>query len=134
MREDPRPYTGPQGSFQVFLDGVSHEALEVCDLSDRDRQPSIGKVCIDPELGRLAFPAREAPGKVEVSYAYGFPAAIGGGPYPRGESFTTIAGERILRVGGYGSSFTADDHHFATLSEAHEAWQDANSLSVVAVT
>jgi hypothetical protein len=45
-----------------------------------------GKVAIDPVLGRVRFPAgRPAPAQVTVSYCYGFPADLGGGPYDRSQ-------------------------------------------------
>jgi hypothetical protein len=40
-------------------------------------------VAIDPLLGRLTFPSGATPNAVEVAYAYGFPADVGGGPYER---------------------------------------------------
>ena len=48
------------------------------------------KVAVDPELGRLAFPPKALPRKVYVSYAYGFSGDIGGGPYDRSDSITSI--------------------------------------------
>ncbi len=44
------------------------------------------RVSVDPVLGRLAFPGGVAPGRVEVSYAYGFSGDMGGGPYERRRS------------------------------------------------
>src|SRR5262249_43914141 len=50
----------------------------------------IYRAVIDPELGRIALPPA-APGgvlpKVKVSYHYGFNADLGGGEYPRLDSF-----------------------------------------------
>lgn len=67
--------------------------LIVCNLSDvtdsggnvigwaHQPQDSIG---IDPELGRMAFPANQPPPTaVHVSYYYGFSAQMGGGQYSR---------------------------------------------------
>ena len=41
-------------------------------------------VYVDPVRGRLSLPGGpSALSRIEVSYAYGFSADIGGGPYPR---------------------------------------------------
>lgn len=53
------------------------------DLANWDRPPN-DKVAVDVRLGRLSFPESETPsGRVQVNYAYGFSADIGGGPYDR---------------------------------------------------
>ena len=69
-------------------------------LSDWNRAVPAGQVAIDPELGRLAFASDLNPTAVEVRYAYGFSAGLGGGPYERQASFTQIAGEGLITVGG----------------------------------
>jgi len=73
--------------------------LRVCDLSSW-RLPAAGTVSVDPVLGRIAFPAGEAPAAgVEVTYAYGFPGDLGGGPYPRGIVVDPdTAGLTLMRV------------------------------------
>jgi hypothetical protein len=50
---------------------------------DPASQPQPGDVAVDVRLGRLAFNEADVPNDVRVSYAYGFSADIGGGPYPR---------------------------------------------------
>lgn len=41
-------------------------------------------IAIDPQLGRIAFPAAlPPPSNVHVNYSYGFSAQMGGGPYSR---------------------------------------------------
>lgn len=44
------------------------------------------RLAVDPELGRLVFPAGVAPGDVQVSFSYGFSSDLGGGPYDRQRS------------------------------------------------
>jgi hypothetical protein len=83
---------------RVTSDGVdiAIDGIHVCDLSDYDsgggvmdwRRPpaSVGDhrtVAIDPRLGRLSFAPGEIPDDLQVAYAYGFSADIGGGPYNR---------------------------------------------------
>lgn len=90
--------------FQVFVDGaeVAPEEILIYDLSDPPiplaagwrRPPSSGAptradatpVAVDPVLGRLAFPVGVTPGRVQVSYSYGFSGDVGGGPYNRQDS------------------------------------------------
>jgi len=50
---------------------------------DPASQPDPGEVAVDVRLGRLAFNETTVPSDVRVSYAYGFSAEMGGGPYPR---------------------------------------------------
>ncbi|MFN3374736.1 MAG: hypothetical protein ACK44M_14375, partial [Chloroflexus sp.] len=61
----------------------------ICDLGDWRRPPTSKtyagqslpiRVAVDPQRGRLAFPAGVVPSDLIVSYTYGFSADIGGGP------------------------------------------------------
>ncbi|WP_269936610.1 hypothetical protein [Arthrobacter sp. HY1533] len=54
------------------------------------------KVLIDPERGRLVFPAGQLPRGVTVGYHYGFSMDLGGGEYPRQTS--QPAGSAVYRV------------------------------------
>ncbi|MCB1054648.1 MAG: hypothetical protein KDD11_03955, partial [Acidobacteria bacterium] len=126
LEADPAPYTGVAGSLAVERDGVAIDAADLvaCSLEDWGRQPPAGKVGIDPVLGRLAFPPGEEPAQgVSVRYAYGFPDELGGGPYPRAETFTTIEGERVFDVGA--------GQAFASLVAALGAWIAAGRPSAV---
>jgi hypothetical protein len=68
----------------LAVEGYSANQLVICDLSAWQANLGAGQVAVDPELGRLAFPASAAvPSPVKVSYAYGFGGALGGGPYDR---------------------------------------------------
>ncbi len=83
---------------------VPTERIQVCDLEEltpggewrrpgptKEYVPSAGGapvavpivVAVDPERGRLAFPAGVVPNRVRVSYGYAFSGDVGGGPYPR---------------------------------------------------
>jgi hypothetical protein len=91
-----------QPVFRVFLKQgeesreVLPEEIAICDLSDTDDPPATVwrrpdatkglKVGVDPQLGRLALPAGVKVDAVEVTYAYGFPGDLGGGPYDRSAS------------------------------------------------
>jgi hypothetical protein len=60
------------------------DEIVVADLTDWHYLPRRGKVAVDPELGRIAFPPGDWPRRgVWVSYRYGFSADIGGGEYDR---------------------------------------------------
>ncbi len=60
------------------------DEIVVADLTDWHYLPRRGKVAVDPELGRIAFPAGDWPRRgLWVSYHYGFSADIGGGEYDR---------------------------------------------------
>jgi len=84
------PFYGANNSVTLFADDLPVDVSRVCcgDLSDLPSHPwgctPSKKVSIDPVLGRIQFAADfPPPQKVEVSYCYGFPAEIGGGPYDR---------------------------------------------------
>jgi len=87
---------GDGKSVTVFLDGVmvAVDDICICDLHDEGSPVGwanmpVGKIAIDPVLGRIALPSVHSPvEKVTVEYSYGFSADIGGGDYDREESFT----------------------------------------------
>ena len=77
---------------------VSIDRIVPADLTDWHYQPPKGKIAVDPELGRIAFRARDEPdGTVWVSYYYGLPMALGGGEYER--PLSQPAGAVVYRVG-----------------------------------
>jgi len=95
-------YYGPQKSFSLRNGGqeVPLDQIIVCNLADDaggdwahhppENDPATGKVArigVDPILGRIAFPASLAPDQPHVSFHYGFSAPLGGGEYPRADSF-----------------------------------------------
>ncbi|KAA6459813.1 hypothetical protein DYQ86_17055 [Acidobacteria bacterium AB60] len=78
------------------------------------RVPS-GKIAIDPELGRIQFADDlPAPSEVRVTYSYGAPAAIGGGPYQRAGN--VIPPQSPLLHAVVGSA------EFPTFADAVAAW------------
>jgi hypothetical protein len=95
--DDLQQYYGPDAS--IFLSysmpASPPTSLPVvsCNLSDvRDSSGNVtgwahqppGVIAIDPQLGRISFPADQpAPETVHGTYCYGFSADIGGGPYER---------------------------------------------------
>lgn len=136
-------YLDASPAFQVFvpnaqgaLEPIPAEEILICNLEDIPgeadwRRPPTSKayagqsrsirVAVDPQKGRLAFPTGVVPADLAVSYAYGFPADIGGGPYPRLETLALDAGAALFsatvaqRGGG--------DH--ASLTDAIAAWANA---------
>lgn len=92
-------YYGEGKSLVVSLDGkpLSPYELRVANLSGADgswaNMPTGNdgyRAAIDPELGRIALPpaaAGAALPKVTLSYYHGFNADLGGGEYPRKDSF-----------------------------------------------
>jgi hypothetical protein len=98
---DARPELFYGQSLEVRAGGqtVPLGKIVACDLTNWQRPIPKEKVAVDPELGRLAFGSDFNPGSVEVRYAYGFSADLGGGPYERQASFTEIADELPIMVG-----------------------------------
>ncbi len=103
---------------------IPRERIIPADLSGWTYRTPRNFVAVDPVLGRMVFPATQAPKHgVSVSYHYGFSAGIGGGEYPR--SVSQPPDSRIFRVeqGGELSSINA----------ALDAWgrSDAKPISAV---
>ena len=90
-------YYGP--GLSIYLEGQNPSIpVQSCNLSDVldssgnvigwSSQPQTA-IAIDPQLGRIAFPATlPPPGQVFTTYCYGFSAEIGAGPYER--TFTSL--------------------------------------------
>jgi hypothetical protein len=87
LEERTAHYYGPGKSLCLWLaDGspAPLSAIVAADLSGWDHVPRRGRIAVDPVLGRIAFPARQAPdGEVRVTYHHAFSADLGGGEYDR---------------------------------------------------
>jgi hypothetical protein len=100
-------FYGPAGSLLLTLDGtvVNPYQIKVANLSGPDGAwvnlptDSSYAVVVDPELGRIALPplsAGAAAPELKATYYYGFNADIGGGDYPRADSFVVKNPQWIL--------------------------------------
>jgi hypothetical protein len=92
-------YYGPGKSIEIMrrtgatLMPVPVDEIESCDLSDLDADPDTSawppghptRISLDPQLGRIRFPADEE--EVLVRFHTGFPARLGGGEYDRLATF-----------------------------------------------
>lgn len=137
----PAPvYFGTQPPFAIYLDGAEQplapEVMRICDLSawdgwsapPQDADAAIA-AHVDPQLGRLALPDGVSASRVEVSYAFGFSADVGGGPYNRNESLAGVLGDAttIWWRGVSAASGTDDGPVYPTLAQAVQAWRTWNS-------
>jgi hypothetical protein len=102
-------YYGPGQSILLTADGSPVPAGQVygANLADRPGGAwctvTAGKIAIDPGLGRIQFAADlPVPQSLEVSYWYGFPAALGGGPYDRSAALAGLdpAGADYFAIAG----------------------------------
>jgi hypothetical protein len=82
---DPGAYYGEGKSLAVYRDDqlVPLEQIVAADLSSWGYAARRGKLAIDPEEGRMAFPLSQLPRRVRVRYYYGFSDELGGGEYER---------------------------------------------------
>ena len=84
---------------------------------------------IDPRLGRLTFPSGVTPNAVEVAYAYGFPADVGGGPYERRTellpAFVDVKRPPDVVLGVGRDIALAPGQNFANLTLAVQEWNTA---------
>lgn len=84
-------YYGEDRSLAIYADWAKHDpnhplpvsALIAADLSSWSYTAPRNRVAVDPALGRIAFPPKQLPKKVRVSYRHAFSADIGGGEYDR---------------------------------------------------
>lgn len=105
--------TNKKGNVDFEL--VKPKALVVADLTDWQYRPKKGYVAVDPELGRIAYPARNLPREgLRVVYHYAFSADIGGGEYQRPISQAADAAEPF-RVG--------ENETLKTIRAALDKWQ-----------
>jgi hypothetical protein len=96
-------YYGEGNSLALYLNNtlLNPYQVRVCDLSGADGSwanvPVTGSAyaaSVDPELGRIALPAPSASSakpSVQASFCFGFNGDMGGGEYPRSDSFTIQA-------------------------------------------
>ena len=114
-------FYGPDRSILLIADGVPIPEDRICcaNLADRPGGAwctvAAGKIAIDPVLGRIQFAADVArPQSLQITYCYGFPACLGGGPYDRTPCLTLPASPAFFAVVG-----SAD---YPTLVAAAAAW------------
>lgn len=144
---------------------VPPEQIMICDLSDlpapnppgtwrtpapsKSYTPGAGgpavtmplQVSVDPVLGRFAFSAGNVPANpaaVQVSYSYGFPADMGGGPYDRIASLSSILGASVPWQAAVSQEIPPQAGLvFATISAAVAAWNQSNpqpgTLGIIAI-
>jgi hypothetical protein len=115
-------FYGTGNSFTLFADDEPILATDICcrDLSScpGDNWPCTapGKIGIDPMTGRIQFGSDYAvPEQLTVSYNYGFPAPIGGGPYDRSDSLPSPLIEDLNYTAVVGTTV-------ATLEQAVAGW------------
>jgi hypothetical protein len=114
--------------------------ISICDLRDWQR-PGAGRVAVDVSRGRLAFPAGDIPLTAGVSYAYGFSADTGAGPYDRSASVESWRKADPAWLVGVIHDLTARQGApdpsvvFATLRDAITAWnaQPPGEFGVICV-
>ena len=115
-------YYGASNSFAIWAPdwpkkGVSApiaaSAIIVADLENWYYHAPKNYVVVDPESGRMVFPANQLPKRgVSVYYQYAFSADIGGGEYDR--PISQPADARLYRVGAGGD--------FKTITDALNKW------------
>jgi hypothetical protein len=111
---------------------VPREVLIPADLSGWRGQVPRGRMAIDPERGRMMFPANQRPKHgVWVTYQYGFGADLGGGEdarlTPELEGATRYVVHAALPDRAANASLPAD--HFGSIAEALAAWAQAKAAT-----
>jgi len=99
---DVAAFYGPGQSIQIALGSpdklIQPSRIVPADLSGWTYRPTGDQVALDPHLGRIMFPTGQPKRQtVWVSYAYGFPADLGGGEYAR--TLSQPAGSVFYEVG-----------------------------------
>lgn len=94
FQEHTADYYGATKSIEIWVEDwvegfetrrpIPVERIVPADLTGWHYRPHPGRVAVDPELGRIAFPPRQVPdGDVWVTFHYGFSGSVGGGEYER---------------------------------------------------
>lgn len=128
-------YYGPDRSLTIWAPDwprkgapqpIPREMVIPADLTDWYYRAPRNRVAVDPQLGRIVFPAGQLPKQgVWVSYQYAFSADMGGGQYER--PLSQAASARLYRVGRA--------EKFATLTAALAQWQaDDVATAVIEIT
>ncbi|EPE96727.1 hypothetical protein [Rhizobium grahamii] len=120
----PEQAGAPNQSIFMVVDGIEVPAASIrcADLSTF-RQPADATVLVDVARGRFALGALFSTDPVvEISYHYGFPADLGGGPYQRQAWLTDPVRAELTAtylVNGSGLPGT-----FSTIGAALQQWKD----------
>ncbi|GLQ45818.1 hypothetical protein GCM10007862_08690 [Dyella lipolytica] len=128
-------------SMMLYADNAAIPATQICcaNLADRPGgswcKVQAGKIAIDPELGRIQYADDLTPPQsLSVTYNYGFPAAIGGGPYDR----TASLGQEVPTQNPALANFFAQvgTPTFPDLATAIAQWnlQPAGSTGIIVLT
>jgi hypothetical protein len=112
---------------------VSRAALIPADLSGWRYPIPKGRLAVDPERGRLMFPANGRPKRgVWVTYQYGFGADLGGGEYARTTPELDNATRYIVHTAlptGAPAHGDLPEGHFTSIAAALAAWQTAKTAA-----
>ena len=144
LLDRPEDYYGPGKSFCLYrriqrpatrkhaaenhIDPVPAEQIVVANLADWFYRPAHGKVAIDPQLGRFAFPPRETPDDLLVHYHTGFSADLGGGEYHRPLSKGSNSNEtQVWTV----QVHSGDRNHRTPLNDCLRQWEQDKPLHAV---
>lgn len=115
-------YYGPDRAINIVNGGIAVPPISVAagDLRQWNASGFSATLVIDPELGRIALPPGGIPGLFTTSYAYGFAAPIGGGPYERRASMADAATVTWIADVGANAEYTS-------LASAISGWELAGS-------
>lgn len=95
---------------------------------DRPLQPALapGEVAVDPERGRIAFPAGELPtGELSVDFRFALTAPLGAGPHARSAALALPLPLQLITVARQRNA------GFASLQDAIDAAPDGAAVPVV---
>lgn len=119
LDERTADYYGRNKSIRIWRDRLDNpvplDEIVAADLSEWTYRPQRDQVAVDPVLGRIAFPLRNAPKTgVWVTYHYGFSDDMGGGEYWR--DLRPVGTRPLYRVGPGGD--------FDLIMDAVNSWQN----------
>lgn len=123
---DPAFRVRVQWSAGGAAEEVPRESIYLCEIPDGVElaSPAPLAVAVDPSRGRLALPSGAAAHRVQVTYHYGAPGDIGGGPYDRTASVEALDLPADVWQAGVSHAGGAAPPLYASLRDAVAAWHD----------
>lgn len=139
LDEEARSYLGQNPVLSLVLGvgtDVSTDDMVIANLANWWAPPT-GKVAVDPVLGRICFPAGQAPETLTASFRSGSVLQIGAHPRDRNDDIESAWSTAVWQRGvTRDPAYEGVDNIVASLAEAITEWNadhDADSVGIITI-